>query len=1029
MTMRLYLLQPATVFAAVVNQTSFSYPLTSVEFDTVTTGAYGDLQPGMTVLFGSSAGASDYGRNRVRIAAGSTTLYIGRTSRGVRDGEADLVDGAYITVLNDYRVWAKMPYIDDDGVSVKDEIEYTDENENNYPLANAGGPVFATIDSGIITVDFDAVFSLPIAPGATITGYLWDVDDGSITVGVATDSAITATFPAGFRWVSLTVTDSNANTHTARVPVYARDATSDTTIGSWQIRRHSIKAAGQRMTVRVLDSIPEGTYPDGTLAMVADGEPASAADRTNIMFCGWHMEDPADIGAERTGILQSVDLALVDVAGKLDKLPAFPTSCQIANTPDKWEQMTTPNIDKFIHYILQWHSTALDLADWFPSGVATTYYFSILGTEGQSLWDTVARKARAMVPDRHLTCNTLGQLQIVPDPILQEVGDRTATVQATIGEDDWADIRYQHIRYPRLHWLRSSAVLVNDDIDDIAGVFSLAPGDTPGQGENERSHGEQLAESNTTLNLCAGHRYARENAPESLFTIILAEGADQGIEPADMTWVQLTISTATAAQRGLNFTTERGLPHELSIRYNHGRTGITRTVELKWEREIVGTPAVTYVPVVDPTPPEDDWPDPEYEEPAVGTDFFGDPQYYIVWDEDNVCRTVDVMAAPPTWEKVDTGITGYIIDCRYVGRPNGNETVGMWCLTSDGMWWCDDILATTPSWTNKRSLATIQGVEVAPDDGDSEIRCMANDGGFPGRAILATQPDGSTLTPNANWLHAYFHITHDYGDSWTLCDAADELDYTNSGGTHGHMFVSLIGMDWFRVAGGRIYAVRNSTRYSTGNTVETIIMYSDDLGDTWQKGHVFLAQANNWGHGSILNPHPSATSSLFAISDSTGVSSRPLLSTGTDDGITQVEQANPAGFGGCINWARPNSKHNADTDEHHVMVWMRDNDGAPYNCTLFDSDDGGANWNPLHDSGVGENRYDTPNGWPADMAVWFTIAGTSLQPIVQMTSDYFATGMGTDKEGNLDTVAGGWGFVQGRSTVGGVALPKIGANA
>src|SRR5690606_22965419 len=98
MTLRLFLLSPDTVFAAQVAQAAFSYPLAQVAYDGVTTGAYTDIRDGMTVLFGTSAGADDLGRSRIRKTPTSGVLYIGRSSRGTRDGEVDLQDDAYITV-------------------------------------------------------------------------------------------------------------------------------------------------------------------------------------------------------------------------------------------------------------------------------------------------------------------------------------------------------------------------------------------------------------------------------------------------------------------------------------------------------------------------------------------------------------------------------------------------------------------------------------------------------------------------------------------------------------------------------------------------------------------------------------------------------------------------------------------------------------------------------------------------------------------------------------------------------------------
>ncbi len=51
-------------------------------------------------------------------------------------------------------------------------------------------------------------------------------------------------------------------------------------------------------------------------------------------------------------------------AEKLDTLPAFPQSIESKATPDSWLYMASPNMDKYLHYLLMWHSNILDLADW-----------------------------------------------------------------------------------------------------------------------------------------------------------------------------------------------------------------------------------------------------------------------------------------------------------------------------------------------------------------------------------------------------------------------------------------------------------------------------------------------------------------------------------------------------------------------------------------------------------------------------------------------------------------------------------------
>ena len=1039
MTLRFYMLQPDTIFQARVNEPSAAtYPVQDIAFDAIQTGAFGDIKPGMTVLFGSAYGLDDYGRNRIRAAATSTLLKIGRSSIGTHDGEIVVTDNAYITVLNDYRIWSKVPYIDgdDNGAMYKDaDIEVGTNTTTPPPVANAGPPAAGTIDSGTskLTVTLPPYApnrSFATADGAAISSYAWVIPSGVTLAGgsLLTDAEIQVDCDPGFYWIELTVTDDNAKSHTTRTFIYARDPDEDDTIGASQIIEHRITRHGQTLSVRVTQPIAESVYRDGTICLLMDGEPESQATRRNILFWGWGQTDPATITASQEATLSETTIKCVDVGGRLDTLPGFTQAVyndakrENVNPSITWAYMTTPHWDKLLHYILHWHSTSLELTDWVWTGVGASFPFTVREAGGASLFDQVNTQCESLCPAHYFTCDRQGLLACPVDPMLQEVGDRTATVQANIPVSNWSKMKWTHQRPPRTHWLDDSAIIANALV--VNGIFSHAPGDAPGQGEMRNTHGEQIAVNQIQLNQVTGHRYARMNAPESLFTITQTQDQDNLIDPAALEWTTVTITAALAAERGLTFTTERGLVSEMSIRYKADREAVTRTVVLLWERETVGLPAVTVIPPeIPPADDHDPYPDPDAEPDPI---FYGDPGYYIAWWEEGIGRTSNIMDSPPTWEDVTGAITGWIIDCQYVARPNGNETVGLWCLTSAGMWWCADILEATPTWTNTLTLAEIQAIEEAPDDGLAEIRCMANDGGFPGRAILATQPDGSTLS-NSTFNHTYFHRTDDYGENWTLCDAADEITHDNDDGTHGHCFTSFYGLEWFREAGGRIYALRATPRRVL--VVETVLMYSDDLGETWVKGYTFPIQSNGWGSGVILNPHPSATSSMFAINGSTGVSNRPDVFTSIDNGNNFVEKTPPVGFGGFIT-RRPNSKHNADTDEHHILALARDNDGTPYNVSIFDSDDGGDTWNEVFDTLQAEHRIAVPNGWPPDTDTWFAIGTVSFEPQVQMTTDYWATGFGEDKSGNLESgVFGDWDENTTRSTVGGIALPKIGLNA
>jgi hypothetical protein len=337
--MNVFLLSPRVVFRARVASLPLPYPMNVVNYDTLTVGSAAAVHTGMTVRFGSAAGLDDCGRQRINqpVNAGSSTtgsIFFGTSSQGTHDGEVNLSVGTYIEVLDDYRVWAKIPSIQTSGTTTtirKDGYALPTGNvESAPPVANAGPGFAATIDpvTHRITHSWDADVSFQlrkstVTPVSSVTSYLWDVVDGTITVGTSTSADITVTFPAGFRYVRLTVTNVDGKSHTAVTPVFARDPAADVCIPH-QITSHRITPTGQVIGIKTLVALPRATYPDGTLVMIWEDVAASVnAEKSRMIFVGWHQSDQNDTSSQASGTLRDSVLTCVDVVGRLQLLPGF----------------------------------------------------------------------------------------------------------------------------------------------------------------------------------------------------------------------------------------------------------------------------------------------------------------------------------------------------------------------------------------------------------------------------------------------------------------------------------------------------------------------------------------------------------------------------------------------------------------------------------------------------------------------------------------------------------------------------------
>ncbi len=725
----LFIDKPAVVLQAEVWEAygTYAYPLTSFYYHDVISGDYQDVEEGMTVCIGTTPGAYDLGRTVCR-GANDATIFVGLTSRGHNDGELDLSDGVYVTIYDDSRLWAKIPWVLGDGSIRKFGGLTYESNVPPPPVAiiyrGLGEAGFVDPDTDVYTVSLTALGSYVVAEGATITDYLWDIKDGTFISGSATTGTMTATFPPGRRWITLTVTDSNGKTAFRRYLVAACTPDGEhRPLTDFTISRSIKRADGQKVTFVIHEDIPAGTYPDGAAVIYWERETygdttapseysigsigTGEAGQKHLKFVGWHHEDTADLEATAHGIISGVEFTCYDIAAKLDTLPSFPQTVERDASPTSWLQMADLNIDRYLFYLIHWHSTALMVADFVWSGEGDTYPVSILGSPGTTLWKQVDGRAQAIA--HLLTCDRWGRLVVRPDPLLLPVSSRTSTVIVDLTDADWKTLNYTVMRPPRVHWLWGSAVIADDtdadSVTEVQAVKCVAPGDAPGQGAAARSQGEQLVIDQTELNLREGHRYAaRHNAPYSYIQLDLVWGNDPGIDPAYMEWVTLT--TTASAERGLTFSGARFLPVEVQTTYDHENG--TKQVRLLLEKETVGLPAKTVFP--DPPnpntgpyiPPTDYYP-PSFELPTENQLWLGkDLKTLGFIHSSGVLYRTDTWHVPsvnggPTWSGVGLtglGLSGTVLQFVVNAFSYRTGTIGGWIFTTDGIFYLSDAFGT-----------------------------------------------------------------------------------------------------------------------------------------------------------------------------------------------------------------------------------------------------------------------------------------------------------------------------------------------
>ena len=175
------------VFQATVQDAINGSDYASIDYDTPSTGSYTDIVSGMTVLVHRSSSDIDdvlFPPTYARGASTSSVVNIGWQS-------TNLLGTDTISVLDDYRLHVRQ--VRASGTSIY--IDYDQTFTKLPPCIRGLQSVYAVNSSSASSIAFAPTVEA-MASGATISSYLWDVGDGTITTGTSTSKDITVSFPA-----------------------------------------------------------------------------------------------------------------------------------------------------------------------------------------------------------------------------------------------------------------------------------------------------------------------------------------------------------------------------------------------------------------------------------------------------------------------------------------------------------------------------------------------------------------------------------------------------------------------------------------------------------------------------------------------------------------------------------------------------------------------------------------------------------------------------------------------------------------
>lgn len=599
-------LNPNTIiFQALVNQVSFASSFAVVTYDTVTTGAYTDLIDGMTLLISPTTDLTNpvfVGRVRANnsgIVATSTTINLNETS-------ADVQNNYVITAINDFRIWDRLGR----QVNTTQYVDYEITYHAPLPLIYNLNAAYANwVSGGVLTLNL-APSALAVASGASISSWLWTVGDGTITSGSTTTQDITVTFPPGFRYIYLRVTDSNGNDQTRRIAVFAHDPdvyppvplqAGDLSVSAPVETGYSASIAAWAGVEDVLDNTlvvmwtAEELYQDGTTSFSGN----------NIALVG-RLRSSSDTSTPdfEVGLIAETRYTIESPLQTLSRLEMLPYEFDNAGSPTKFFQVKNLTLWRAVSVLLSEFSTFLTLHSLSFDSTSDAFLAIGLLTQGNNI--LAATNDLYFSVNGAIQMDTAGNAQCVRD--LRMVSDSLRNAAVTVGNWIATDIlsieSYDHPDVQTVGRLTATGGSFSGANNQYTTFESLAPGLAQNYPEGSATLDRQVLTANqlqaaaaAELNARAGFAFARAQETDKL-TVTHPDGY-YFLVPALDAWYTFTLDGSETV-RGIVLTTAtRWLL--VSVDLTHDSVSGQRVVKATYTRETTGAAGqeIIYPPAPD----------------------------------------------------------------------------------------------------------------------------------------------------------------------------------------------------------------------------------------------------------------------------------------------------------------------------------------------------------------------------------------------------------------------------------------------
>jgi len=603
--------QPTTIFSAQVNG-AITQGARVIPYNN-SSGSYSSVFHNSVLLVGSTPGASDVGKVRIRSVDGSNFTV-------AENYDIPWKTGLYLTALNYIDLNPIYPRIisgtssnGDPVIFYKDyDIAYTNQNSvlGAFPCAGSHQAAFLNV-SGTAQIYYTASGTNHVG-GDSMT-YAWVFEGGTpSTYSGITPGNVSYSTPGHYK-TKLTVSGSRGSSDVTYrfVSIYSRSANGDAIppIQRWSTSeiQGSRSEGGYSVSIKVWDQI-SNVY-DGALVIIFADQTSYGNTKTVVgsplKFVGY-IEKGTIVYDYQTS---SVEFTAVSVAELLKDIEGFSVSCNDATSPAVWYEIQNMTVSKALYHYLRWHTTVLDCTDFQYLGDARAHQY--FDTNRDSIYDALNTFLKNGIIGE-VGSNRIGQIfaEISAGAVHQSASN--IPVNMSITKQDWmGEPSIEENITPQYSSMELGGVVFNGIVNGTGtstAILCIAPGMAPGVRGKINSLEGFIATSQSQINQVAGDLWAYQNARYAV-TLKMA-GNYNNIDIFPLSQCQLNIS-GSDTNRGISFLNAPFHPVQMDWHYDSENGSIYPQIKfaqltngIQGQTEaIVGTPDATAQTVTIPAAP------------------------------------------------------------------------------------------------------------------------------------------------------------------------------------------------------------------------------------------------------------------------------------------------------------------------------------------------------------------------------------------------------------------------------------------